>query len=216
MLNHPIHTSLIRGLEQWLWFFGVDTCHSKKNLLKQYGFIKFKPEGTKGSSRYQLQWKNDCIELHSFCVGLYSKVNDGFIFIRARHQCFLYTNPTPPCPGQYNNNELILGGAHDSYVRLYAAAARFLYWLIEYENWVEHEYGSKYRQKCYQAYHRKWQSPSLARDWFQRFCQNPATISPVISEVPDNARGSAVNPENPCNRQIVQFRSNLKREVVKL
>lgn len=179
MLKSGIQASLVRGLEQWLWFLGVDTSDPHNNLLLRHGFVKFKPPGTRGSSCYRLVWRGNRIELHSFCVGVYPKGLDGFIFIRARHQCFLYTAPKPPIPGQYPEDSLISAESDDALRRLHAAASRFLGWLMEYERWVQDTYGSAYRSECYDAYHLKWQPPAAGLAWLNRFCRYPNLVPPV-------------------------------------
>ena len=66
MLKRGVQSALTRGLEQWLWFLGVDTRNPEGNLLVRNGFRKFKPPLTKGSSRYQCKWRGNLIDLHSF------------------------------------------------------------------------------------------------------------------------------------------------------
>ncbi len=169
MLKRGVEATLSRGLEQWLWFLGVDVRHPEGNLLVRNGFRKFKLSNTKGSSRYQLNWNGNLIELHSFCVGVYSKSTDGFIFIRARNRCFLFTDHRPPCPGDYPEDCIIAPDTHELTYRFHAVASTFLGWLEEYEQWVDYTYGATYRTACYEAYHLKWQPPTTGRDWFNCF-----------------------------------------------
>ena len=187
MLKSGVQSSLLRGLEQWLYFLGVDVSYPKNNLLLQNGFIKYKPSGTQGSSRYRRVWRGARIELHSFCVGIYPEHGDGFIFIRARHQCFLYTALHPPSPGIYPENDLIAAENEETIARFHAAAVRFLDWLAAYESWVDLECGPGYRTECYQAYQMKWLSPVRGRAWFRRFCSEPRAVASVRPVVPDMA-----------------------------
>ena len=179
MLKQGVEVTLSRGLEQWLWFLGLDVRHPEGNLLTRHGFRKFKPQRSKGSSRYQREWHGDLIDLHSFFVGVYPKNADGFIFIRARYQCFIYTAPHPPCPGNYPEDFIFTTNTDESIRRFHAAAARFLGWLEEYEQWLDYTCGPDYRTSCYKAYHLKWQPPSKGRNWFSWFREQPNYAEPV-------------------------------------
>ena len=172
MLKRGVQSALTRGLEQWLWFLGVDTRNPEGNLLVRNGFRKFKPPLTKGSSRYQCKWRGNLIDLHSFFVGIYPERADGFIFIRARNQCFLYTDDQPPCPGDYPEDCIISADTDELTHRFHTAASTFLSWLEEYEQWVDFTCGTNYRTDCYDAYHLKWQPPTIGRNWFNCFVIN--------------------------------------------
>lgn len=189
MLAAGVQSSLARGLEQWLWFLGLDVLYAKNNLLLKNGFVKYKPPETKGSSLYRRAWKDYLIELHSFCVGAYSEDDDGFIFIRARRQCFLYTSYHPARPGLYSEEDLQLVKDKETSVRFYKAAVRFLDWLIEYERWIDRFCERGYRDKCYKAYHMKWLPPSEGLEWLHHFCENPSEAGGVQPVTP-NAGGS--------------------------
>ena len=173
MLKRGVQSALTRGLEQWLWFLGVDTRNPEGNLLVRNGFRKFKPPRTKGSSRYQRKWRGNLIDLHSFFVGIYPERADGFIFIRARNQCFLFTDNQPPCPGDYPEDCIISADTDELTHRFHTAASTFLSWLEEYEQWVDFTYGTNYRADCYDAYHLKWQPPTIGRNWFNCFRHQP-------------------------------------------
>ena len=179
MLKQGVEVTLSRGLEQWLWFLGLDVRHPSGNLLVKYGLKKFKSPNNKGSSRYQSEQNGDLIDLHSFFVGIYPKSSDGFIFIRARNRCFLYTAEYPPCPGDYPEEYMFTPETKELTNRFHAAAALFLEWLEDYELWIEQSFGFKYRESCYEAYHLKWQPPSEGRDWFSSFLRYPFKTKPV-------------------------------------
>lgn len=185
MLKPGVQSSLVRGLEQWLWFLGMDVRHQMGNLLLKNGFVKFKPNGTGGSSRYQREWRGGYIDLHSYSVGFCSKEHKGFQYVRARHQCFIYTSSNPPFPGCYPEEFLIAADSDEKMCHLHSAATHFLEWVEEYERWVDSACGSKYREDCYQAYKRKWQPPVTGRAWFRRFCRQPTSIEPIAPVVTD-------------------------------
>lgn len=199
MLKPGVQSSLVRGLEQWLWFLGVDASNSRNNLLVRNDFVKYKAPGTPGSSRYRGVWRGDRIDLHSFCVGAYTENSDGFIFIRARHQCFLYTASKPPAPGFYAEENLIAAVTHETLDRFHTAAVRFLDWLIHYERWVDRVCGSNYRAECYRAYQMKWQPPAAGLAWFQRFIREPRCVESVRSVVSDMALLEPIAKSNGPN-----------------
>ena len=184
MLKPGVQASLARGLEQWLWFLGVDTRTPGDNLLVRNGFLKFKPLFTRGSSRYRRNWRDGLIELHGYCVGAYSKDADSFIFIRRDSRCFLYTAPRPPWPGRYRQRCLVTPESEAEFSRFHAAATRFLEWLEDYERWVDQTYGPRYREACYEAYHLKWQPPAEGRAWFRDFRRCPRRLEAVKPVVP--------------------------------
>ena len=212
MLKSGVQSSLLRGLDQWLWFLGVDTRDPEDNVLVQHGFVKFKPPGTEGSSRYRIRWRGNRVELHGYCVGIYPKQADGFIYIRARHQCFIYTASKPPFPGRYPEENLLVADTDESIRRFHAVATRFLGWLEEYEQWVDRTYPN-YRAACYEAYHLKWQPPATGRAWFQRFCRQPQTVAPVKPVVPDMAllETNAAPPEGRVFPPPLPIRTATKR-----
>ena len=179
MLKHGVELTLSRGLEQWLWFLGLDVCHPSGNLLVKYGLRKFDSANNKGSSRYQIEQNGDLIDLHSFFVGIYPNSSDGFIFIRARNRCFLYTAKHPPQPGDYGEEYMFTPETKELTNRFHTAAKLFLQWLEDYEAWIDKSYGFKYRDSCFKAYHLKWLCPSESRDWFSSFRHHPFKTKPV-------------------------------------
>ena len=48
MLKRGVESTLSRGMEQWLWFWGLGVHHPEGNLLTRHGFRKFKSPRTKG------------------------------------------------------------------------------------------------------------------------------------------------------------------------
>ena len=86
---------------------------------------KLKSPNNKGSSRYQSEQNEDLIDLHSFFVGIYPNSSDGFIFIRARNRCFLYTAKYPPWPGDYPEEYMFTPETKELTNRFHSAAALF-------------------------------------------------------------------------------------------
>lgn len=185
MLKHGVQCCLARGLEQWLWFLGVDASKPERNLLERFGFIKKAPPSTGGSSLYELVWNGLLIELHSFCIGAYPNDADGFIYIRKHCKCFLYTASHTPCPGNYVDEDLTEPQMELELRSFHLVVSKFLNWLEEYELWIDHHYGMGYREACYKAYHLKWQPPTIGREWFKNYRQKADKVEPLIPMVMD-------------------------------
>lgn len=173
-MNASVQRAFIRGMKQQLWFWGVDTCERSNNLLEAYGFRRFKSRFVGGSSRYRMTWKGRAIELHSFCAGIYGGGKDGFVYIRKWDQGFAYTCERPPIPNRYRGDCLVSPKAESQ--RVCEAAASFLEWIENYENWVDKNYGHAYREQCFRDYHRKWLPPKQAREWFQLYRNAPELL----------------------------------------
>lgn len=126
-------------LGQQMFFWGRDVIHPRGNLLCENGFEKRKSEGLEGTSCYRKHLEEGgFIELHGACAGFYDPENSaktGFLYIRNRSRCFLFSADEPPAPGFYSPDTLGYGPALD----LYNASLRFLDWWLEYENWIEKE-----------------------------------------------------------------------------
>lgn len=169
MFNQKIYNELLRGLKQQLWFFGQDTSDRENNLFEQYGFYRYRTPGHGGSNRYKIRWGIRTLELHSFCVGIYGNNQDGFIFIRAYEQAYLYLGKKPPVPGRYRETYLAFPSAGEDKKGFYETSSEFLEWLEHYESWIDDTYGKEYRLDCYEKYHRKWLEPDKARKWFKDY-----------------------------------------------
>jgi len=159
LLNRREQRRLIRCLEQQLWFFGQDVLAPAGNLLVRHGFTKWKPPFAPGSSRYRLAWRDRVIELHSFCVGIYSGGREGFLYVRAHDAAYGYRGGQPPWPDRYRQ-EWLRPLPHP-------ACAEFAEWVMEYEQWVEDFCGPRYRPAVYERYRRKWKPPEEVRRWLQ-------------------------------------------------
>ena len=97
------------------------------------------------------------IDLHSF-VGIYPNSSDGFVFIRARNRCFLYTAEYPPQPGDYPEEYMFTPETKELTNRFHSAAKHFLQWLEDYEAWIDNHMASMLRL-CFKAYHLKCYAP---------------------------------------------------------
>ena len=169
IINQKIYKQLVRGLEQYIWYLGQDTKDHKNNLLKKYGFRRYRVKWHGGSGRYKKRWGSKIVELHSFCVGMYSKKEDGFLFVRAHDKAYAYCGKKPPMPGRYRKTFLIFPLGKENKLRFYHASCEFLEWLEDYEAWIEKTYGKAYRSSCFKRYHDKWLSPAKAREWFKKY-----------------------------------------------
>lgn len=169
MINQKIYKQLNRGLEQYLWYLGQDTKDPKNNLLRQYGFHRYRISGHGGSSRYKIKRGSKMVDLHSFCVGIYGKNKESFLFVRAHDQSYLYLGKKAPLPGRYRKTFLVRPVKRETKERFFIASCEFLEWLEDYETWVEKNYGKGYRIGCYKRYSSKWLSPAKARKWFQKY-----------------------------------------------
>lgn len=166
-----------KALGQQLFFWGCDVLHSKGNLLCEFGFEKYKREGVSGSSCYTTTFNEDIIELHSLCVGRYSKSTPSLLFTRRHRQCWVYDDNSPPPPGQYDPSLI-----NKSSIEMIDTATRsFLEWWLEYESWISTATRPEYRVNCYHAYKRftkskSWLPPEDGLPWLQRYMHDPSTL----------------------------------------
>lgn len=126
---------MIAELEAQMVAWGQDTRHRAGNLLVAHGFLRLPPPAGGGSSRYRLPWRDRCLELHSFCAGLYGGGRPGFLYIRARRHGYLWRDPEPPEPGRYAEDGLDPGSRLPHRPAYLAAAHEFFTWLDEYRRW---------------------------------------------------------------------------------
>ncbi|MEO0447483.1 MAG: GTPase, partial [Verrucomicrobiota bacterium] len=123
------------------------------------------------------------VELHGACAGSYEpaeKENKGFLYIRNKKRCFLYSGAEPPAPGTYEANTLHKGPA----LELYLASLRFLDCWLEYERWISVETPSSWREEVYEEYSGLPSSPlSLppreAGRWLTEYQRNPARLATI-------------------------------------
>ena len=166
-----------KALGQQLYFWGCDVVHPGGNLLCEFGLERQKKEGVTGSSCYRIQYKSDIIELHSLCVGRYSKNNASFLYTRKYHRCWIYEDSKPPLPGFYD--EKLIKKKPIQEIEL--AGRRFLEWWLEYEAWIATKKSPAYRNKCYRSFRKlpqskSWLQPDDAIAWLQHYMDSPSSL----------------------------------------
>lgn len=157
-----------------MYFWGRDVVHPSGNLLCHFGFERRASEGLDGTSCYRLEFDGDLIELHGACVGRYAKDGDGFLFIRRRRSCLLYSSGEPPTPGFYAEEFLRRGSAEE----IHAASCRFLDWWLEYERWIASVTKAGYRDRCHQLFaklpkSKPWLPPGASVRWLKEYAAEP-------------------------------------------
>ena len=169
LFNQKIYKRLIRGLEQRIWYLGLDTEELENNLLVKYGFERYRTDNHIGSSRYKLNWKGMTVELHSLCLGIYSVDEDGFLYVRSPAGAYIYLDENPTLPGHYQSEHLLKPKTVEEKLRFHKASSVFLEWLEHYETWIDETLGKEYRLDCYERYKRDWLTPKEARQWFRDY-----------------------------------------------
>ena len=90
---------LSEGIQQLMYFWGLDVIHPEGNFLIEQGFDRSPSKGIKGTSCYRCSWQNGYIELYGSCAGWYGCGN-GFAFIRPKRRCFIWlSDAMTPIPG---------------------------------------------------------------------------------------------------------------------
>ena len=186
-----------KALGQQLFFWGCDVLHSKGNLLCEFGFHKFKRKGVSGSSCYRIDFNGDIIELHSLCVGRYSKSSPSLLFTRRHRQCWVYNDNLPPLPGKYDSSLI----DKSSIERIDTANRNFLEWWLEYESWISTVTPLEYRANCYRAYKRFtkskiWLHPDDGLPWLQRYMHDPGNL-PRAKQWKQRKKVSPRSPKPP-------------------
>ena len=165
-----------------MWFFGCDAACADGNLLVRYGFERHRREVQPGeSSSYRFLWRpqegQDApeaqVDLHGWCAGLHPlgsrRAEGGFLYVRARQRVGWYDAPTPPAPGEYDEQAAArqafraLGRSPEA--GFCRAAARFLGWIEEYEGWIKAACGPGYRRRCFERAPSPWLPPEQGRAW---------------------------------------------------
>ncbi|MDF1813213.1 MAG: hypothetical protein P1V20_13530 [Verrucomicrobiales bacterium] len=176
-LQRGLFRDFTNALGQQMFFWGRDVIHSSGNLLCEFGLEREKSGGLDGTSCYRMEYEGDIIELHGACVGRYSRDKHGFLYIRNRSRCFLYTEAVPPNPGFYHENNL----RSEPVDQLHNAGRLFLKWWVEYENWISETTSSCYRENCFRAFPRlpkskAWMEPQQARKWLHAYHENSTAL----------------------------------------
>ena len=179
----------VAAMEQQMWFFGCDAACADSNLLVRYGFERSRCDDHRGdSSCYRFRWRprkmggdavDASVDLHGWCAGLQplgaESREGGFLYVRARNRVGWYDAPEPPAPGDYDD----LPDARRAFRALgrrpepgfCRAAARFLDWLEEYEDWIKASHGFRYRQRCFERAPQPWLPPERGRAWLSDYRQ---------------------------------------------
>jgi hypothetical protein len=126
---------ILAEMEAQMIAWGGDTRHPAGNLLVAHGFSRLPPPEEGGSSRYRVHWHDRCIELHSFCAGIYGGSRPGFLFVRARLHGYLWRADQPPEPGKYCEEYLEIGSNPDLRASYRSAAEELFSWIDEYRAW---------------------------------------------------------------------------------
>ncbi|MFT7153667.1 MAG: hypothetical protein ACI9Z7_000725 [Alteromonas macleodii] len=169
IINQKVYKRLIRGLEQRIWYLGIDALQLENNLLVKYGFDRYRTSDHIGSSRYKIKWGSTTVEIHSLCLGIYGNNQDGFLYVRSPAGAYVYTDQTPTVPGNYRTVFLTRPVDVDSKQHFHKASSAFLEWLEDYESWIEETLGKNYRLDCYERYKRDWLPPNEAMEWFRQY-----------------------------------------------
>jgi len=175
--------ALVRDLAgmflQQMFFWGCDA-QSGGNLLARLGGHRIAREHScgEGSSRYQWQWQEGTVELHSFCAGWYpaSAAEVGTVFIRGRERFFDCAGGQPLEPGHYDEGRFLYANAEE----MLALLRPLLSWLDDYEGRVQAATSPGYRDRCFalyrqQGHSRPWLPPAEARVWLSSFLESPET-----------------------------------------
>lgn len=167
-----------------MWFFGCDAACADGNLLVRYGFHRYREAEHPGdSSRYRLRWcpaagtglPDAQVDLHGWCAGLHPlgthRMEGGFLYTRDRNRLGWYDAPAPPVPGDYDSRVFHTLGRRPE-TGFCQAAARFLAWVSEYENWIEGTCGPRYRSRCFERAPLPWLPPFEGRAWLASYRQH--------------------------------------------
>ena len=166
---------LCEGIQQLMYFWGLDVIHPEGNFLIEQGFDRSASTGIKGTSCYRRSWQSGYIELYGSCAGWYGSGN-GFTFIRPKRRCAVWlSDSVTPIPGNWQDHLIDKSATFDE---LYLASRPFLDWLISYEEAVLNRFGSGYRMQNYKDYQRvpmakAWFEPVDALPWFRCFRERP-------------------------------------------
>jgi hypothetical protein len=167
---------LAAGINQQMYYWGRDVLHAGGNLLVRNGFTKRPSTGLQGTSCYALPWRGGHIELHGSHAGWF-RDDGGFLFIRPRKRCVLWTSPDLPVPGVWPEDHLV--SKADS--ALHAASVPFIDWWLAYESAIAGMLGPGYRSQGYSQYRklpktRSWLPPREANAWITAFRENPSSV----------------------------------------
>lgn len=139
-------------LNQQMWCWGYDIRRAEGNALLLHGFKRWRPpEGTLGSTAYQLDMPNDRqVVLWGFGL-FFGDGSDGGLFLKRFTFAPLSTTACDLRAALWRPEELPdfrppeCDAERTSLLRVLTAA---LQWIGEYESWVQATLGLDYRQQC--------------------------------------------------------------------
>lgn len=171
------HRDLAEGLQQQMFFWGLDVTLPTGNFLKEQGFQRTPSTGLKGTSCYRLPWRSGHIELYGACAGWYGG-DGGFTFLRPERRCYVWTTGSEtPIPGDVQKEFLSPVKGQ----QLYRAALPFIEWLVSYEKSVRLRFGEVHRLESFRRYRKvpkakQWVEPQAALEWFKSLCDSPQQV----------------------------------------
>lgn len=186
-------TDFAAGLRQQMFFWGRDVLRGG-NLLMRHGFERLPSSGLKGTSCYQMAYKDGLIGLHGACVGWYphaGSAQPGLLFVRHSGRCTTHRLSQPVVPGAYPSEAL-----QNHTAEALAASRLFAGWLADYEAWVRQQMGREYRMECQKMLAslpkgRIWLSPAEAERWLRLFALQGAGAPRARSLASDRSHSEA-------------------------
>jgi len=157
------------GFYQQMYFLGKDVTVKEGNQLLEYGFSKSSSKGLKGTSCYTLTETERIVELYGSCASCYTDTGN-VAFLRTRRR-FYHWLPEHRCvAGKWKPEEVALRTPES----LFQVLSPLLQWWVEYETWIQHRFGTEYREQCYKEWRSiKTQKPCLppedAVQWVSSF-----------------------------------------------
>jgi len=158
-------------MAQQMSFWGSDARRAKGNLLVDLGLERVARDesGGEGSSRYRKVWGSGAIELHSYCMGWYSFMQPGVVFVRHTGRFYSCLPGEPLEPGKYGVR--MQGRCADD---LLGDVRPLVGMVVDYEKAVLSGPGATYRESCWRHFQkmpgvRAWLPPSRALEWMESF-----------------------------------------------
>ncbi len=165
------------GFYQEMFFLGKDVLHPEGNQLINYGFNKTPSKGLKGTSCYGRKSNNQQLELYGSCAAIYSDTS-RLVFLRERCKFYHWLPDHQLIAGQWSLENIESSTPED----IFTSLTPLLEWWVSYENWIQDNFGSKYRERCYKEWAKIksrpcWLSPSSATEWVKLFIEQKDMMS---------------------------------------
>jgi len=159
------------GFYQQMYFFGKDVLHPRGNQLKARGFKKSPSQGLKGTSCYTLEDSDQTIVLYGSCAGLYSK-DSRVVFLRKRERFYRWLPEEHLIAGCWTQEDIETADPEEMLQEL----TPLLRWWVDYEEWIEENLGSQYREFCHGEWKKlkskaSWLPPQQAVAWVREFIE---------------------------------------------